>query len=892
MLPSLLRRATRVLSMVALPALVACGGGGTSDDAGGAAPTPPPAAGDVTFTVMPDRASLFGGDSLPLVVLGGDGSVTWVSSDPSVAAVDAAGRVSASRAGDATLTATSGGQTATVRLSVHDPAAGAADPSSGSRIAQALADGRLTPPQALLYRTFAHFGDPRLPADLAGAPTQASDHGLLGEITEAFDTLPADIQAQLRPFLLPPAKVGSWYAAQLPGAAPLAGAPAAARRRAQAAGLGCDLTDSAVVRGDVTSPNGLFRIHYQQFRDPVFDRQARALAELVASFAEEVSAAETGLLGFGPLDDSGEPCHGEDGALDIYLTPLKNVALAGQAVAYHFGSCQATPSFMLLNTLHPLLITTSTAPNPAGFRDALKSVFAHEFMHVLQMAMARSGSCADLKWFDEATAQWAIDHVVPAIPTGVEGAPGIEDGMLRLASPKKRTGSFLTQYLYAGHRQPLEGGSADYAGYPSYLFFQYVARTRGPAAVASVFGQLRTRGDQPAVAVTSLFGFRGLWSAFAASLWNDTANGVGTFWNGADGYDFGLADLYHETAAYAGVPPALRPVPVKLEPGQAQRAYDLLADSGRALPPRSLSYQVFTFADEAVKSVSVRNAFAGSSAATDVSVQAYAKVNGAWKPLEDWTSAPTRHYCRNKPEEHLEELVLVFANGATDALSEDVAAPPTLQLTAADRCAWDAVQDFSPSQNPHGAWSYGSLPLAGLEALRLFSRPYATDGVDYWFDATNSVIGTPTVAHDSLATPVTTVHPDWQAEPITTISFLPDELIVHPSRYPGPTTYSVVRFTAPQDGDYAVSATFTGRDSVGATVDVYVIRRTPGDESFMLERTNLSPARPSVSLPRTEIHLDKDVALDFIVGPGFGSAPSTEYLNDSTGLKARVERVR
>lgn len=766
--------------------------------------------------------------------------------------------------------------------------------TSSTLIAQAREAGQVTEEQALLYRTFAHFGDSRLPAAFVGAPSGAPDHMLLAEIGERFGRLSAEAQAQLAPYYLPPIAPGSGYATMLRAAAtaPVSASADAARKQASADAVNCDVENHPLFRGDVVSAAGHFRVFHLKLNDASFDAQQRKFAELVASVSEEVYTAETGLLGFEPASDETQGCNGGSNAVDIYLTRINNVDLAGQVVPYQ-QKCRSTPSFMLLNMNHPLLALVATDAARADYRDVVKSIVAHELMHVLQLSMAHGESCAETKWFDEGTAVWAIDHVVPNIATGNVGAPGIEDGLKKVTpslSTKRRTGSYFATYLYEGHRHALEAGVGDNGAYASYLYFQYVARTQGAQAVKAIFDAVRG-GALVVDAVAGQPEFAARWPAFAASLWNDTVNRVSTYWSDTDQYDFGLYDIYSRTDTYAGAPGALQPVSVTLG-GESTKSFELLADMDRALPARSIAYQVFKVSDEAVRSVSLANAYA-KAAGGAVSVQAFAKIGGAWSALEDWTNLASKSYCFDKPSERLEELVLIFANGATERIAEDAKPDGDLRLTASDRCGWDAVKDFSLSENPHGPWSYGSLQHAGSGSLTLFSRTYATNGVNFWFDPVSYVIGTPAIAHNATSSIVTSVQPDWQLAPITTITFLPGELILHPSAYPGLATYSVLRFTAPDTGDYAVTASFTSRDDVGATVDVYVIRRALGDESFMLPRQILSANLRSVSLARTEIHLDKDVALDFIVGPGFtGSAPSSNYINDSTGITARVERVR
>src|SRR5688572_22049017 len=83
------------LAVVLAVTLAACGGGG-SDDAGvavdpGAGVPPPPAA--TTLTVLPRNLALTVDSEGRLLPLNAAGAVTWTSSDPAVASIDADGRV-------------------------------------------------------------------------------------------------------------------------------------------------------------------------------------------------------------------------------------------------------------------------------------------------------------------------------------------------------------------------------------------------------------------------------------------------------------------------------------------------------------------------------------------------------------------------------------------------------------------------------------------------------------------------------------------------------------------------------------------------------------------------------------------------------------------------------
>jgi hypothetical protein len=77
-------------------------------------------------------------------------------------------------------------------------------PSSQSLIADAVAAGQLDEPTSLLYRAYALFGDPRLPAKYAAAGAFGEDPTLFAEIQDQADRLPPGLREQLAAYLLRP----------------------------------------------------------------------------------------------------------------------------------------------------------------------------------------------------------------------------------------------------------------------------------------------------------------------------------------------------------------------------------------------------------------------------------------------------------------------------------------------------------------------------------------------------------------------------------------------------------------------------------------------------------------------------------------------------------------
>ena len=108
-------------------AILSCGGGDTSGPPPGPPPPPPTATVPARITLEPEEVAVVAGDTIRVRarVLNdraqpiSDAVVTWTSSDPTVATVDATGLVTGLKEGNASLTATSGPVTNSAPVAVH-----------------------------------------------------------------------------------------------------------------------------------------------------------------------------------------------------------------------------------------------------------------------------------------------------------------------------------------------------------------------------------------------------------------------------------------------------------------------------------------------------------------------------------------------------------------------------------------------------------------------------------------------------------------------------------------------------------------------------------------------------------------------------------------------------
>jgi hypothetical protein len=179
---------------------------------------------------------------------------------------------------------------------------------------------------------------------------------------------------------------------------------------------------------------------------------------------------------------------------------------------------------------------------------------------------------------------------------------------------------------------------------------------------------------------------------------------------------------------------------------------------------------------------------------------------------------------------------------------------------------FDPAAAFSPSSNPNGVWSYGySLTLGGPMVL----YPYITvdNGVDRLTTEDNILPG---ILHNPTRGVVL-------LEPTFTAAIPPGDLLLHP----GPANeFSILRFTAPADGQYAVAGLFYGDDLVGTTTDVHLLVNGSIVFDGAVDGFGLGTG-PSFSM--TE-ELKAGDHLDVIVG--YGSNGNFSY--DSTGVSMQV----
>jgi YD repeat-containing protein len=178
--------------------------------------------------------------------------------------------------------------------------------------------------------------------------------------------------------------------------------------------------------------------------------------------------------------------------------------------------------------------------------------------------------------------------------------------------------------------------------------------------------------------------------------------------------------------------------------------------------------------------------------------------------------------------------------------------------------SYDAVGDFSPLQNPDGAWSYGYRVASTF-------TPYASRG-NIWGNP-----GTDSWSRDGASCPFITRNNTNSTINYASVVAQPPGLL---NLHPGPSgERSTVRWTAPSAGNYLFTGVFQGLDTTGTTTDALV---THNGASIFSGNVTTSQAT-AFSITRAVAAGD---TLEFSVGYGANG----NYNNDSTGLSLTVSR--
>lgn len=503
----------------------------------------------------------------------------------------------------------------TAAKTVTVQAAPAAPPgkTSGELIAAALASGKLSEQLALVYNLFALFADPRLPGNYRGVATPDDGAGVLGSIAARFGELSTELQSVVRPYYLPPIYSNSAFSVA-PAAAD-ASAPSVAAAGSQPCG-GSVGTLQLDQWGSVATTNGKALVWWQK-RYPEDEAKAQQFAAAIDS---PIWRSLLGAMQKEPAKDGGDPCHGVDDRLDLYVIDIPSedgVEVGGRWLPH--GACGPAAGHIEL---------PRTAPLPT---------LAHELMHAFIHGFPIS-DCADFYWLDDATATWAEDLTYPTLQT--------EQG-------------YAAAFLDRPDRQlDADAWTGDLHRYGAYLLPFLVTRKFGdPKYVGKIWANAKSLDSLHAIdtALAGLGGLAKVWPLFVFENWNKPPLKDYQDWDG-------LA-LHAATANKNGkTDPSNPEIPIKLD-GKGDFKLTLPMDV-RYLAARY--YRLTGFGSSNIRRFVFRNPFVDqTTGATSDSAASIRASDG--KQLWEFTSLPRFGICYQfNPTLRPDEMVFMIGNSSLE----------------------------------------------------------------------------------------------------------------------------------------------------------------------------------------------------------------------------------
>jgi hypothetical protein len=481
-------------------------------------------------------------------------------------------------------------------------------PSSEELIAKALAAKEIDYETSLLYRTFALFGDPRLPQKYVTRLINLdAGTSLSREIFMHEDQLSPATQSTLAPFLARPND------------------PKSILYMPRSISAGIFLLPTVAAAGNWTklpAAGGLVN---------VWTNTDFQLAAPLQTYADDVSLVWPKLreLIRAPTpDDAGYPSLdiNPDSAIDVYILPLGQINPRLRACGQDPGNEACTfaaggadgYTFPAIPYIDRRSSSAYVTLNGSLAGDALVATLAHELFHTSQFSYSNAE-----EWLAESTATW---------------------GEFRVMQNLGRSTAEETQYLrdfFSGlDTEPLDlfeemPGTHQYG---AFLYFVFAAMERGDAVVSDVWAYTSGYQLDEAKAVDAVFPFKDHFRDFALRNWNQEP--VPKLYKTVDS---GLSDFQSRLNSYLVLKPN-HTESLSLDLKELTARYDTLDVTDNIAKLR------VNLADVA------QNANAG--------VDAIVSIANKQDEVQHWTSKPEVTFCRDDLDERVDTIVLIVSNAS------------------------------------------------------------------------------------------------------------------------------------------------------------------------------------------------------------------------------------
>jgi hypothetical protein len=357
--------------------------------------------------------------------------------------------------------------------------------------------------------------------------------------------------------------------------------------------------------------------------------QRRAAKRIARAIRTKIFPRFERLLQRRPPSDAHVRCfNGPDGRLDVYLTEPTSIP--------GLDPPEGTVAFV-----HPYTSATCAPRRPvfAAVRPSVgRFVLAHELFHAFQAAYDTADRCSEYSEWEEATATWAGDWVYPRDDTE------------------------------HGHRAAIEKPEwpISFWGYGAWVFPRYLSEKFGAKTIRRI-EEAKERYAVDAHVDRAIPGrLRERFPEFALYAWNQAplprVKGLGPSFRAWDRIT-AKPKAQLTTLALGGQRVATAPLP---------------ADR---LRPLARAYRRIVVGDEKIRHLVFENPDASIA---NFHVRAMVRrADGSWT-AENWDGKGRVEFCRDDPAQDVREIVLVYANSATNRYSRVAATP---RLVAEDSCA-------------------------------------------------------------------------------------------------------------------------------------------------------------------------------------------------------------
>jgi hypothetical protein len=505
-------------------------------------------------------------------------------------------------------------------------------PSTGDLINAALENGEIDSTTALKYQLYAQFKDTRLPSKYQGSAEKGTDSHVVDELAAVFDTLSAEDQKALMPFLMPPIYKGSWADPET-GTAQSGDDSSIQEISYSPRPASAPAPEPKKVDCQTISSEKWFYKNAGDYPVRFWWSQSRpgdeaAVDKFKAAMNSEIWKAITRLMGK-PISDEKTTCNGGSSDLDVYVTP--EVATSA-APSLSPRGCKATPSYILMKP------------------DAPPTILAHEFMHVIQWTFETNNDCmypGEYAWLAEATANWAMDFVYNK----------------ELNTEQDSVNSFYDP----GTTYPPSLNYVDkHHEYGAYLFFFYLThKFDNNGIVRLIWDNTTEMKSLEAVDKAIPGGFKDVWGDFAVLNWIEPPNKDYKTW------DELIIKPSGKSLRKKLLKPGVWPSYVVVDHLSIRYEWYTFSDDSRLVT--YLNGWNFDIEEEAINTymglVPIKDGtkqlkFTKKAEPMEgIKIQAYFKVAGEPKwQLEDWTDKPYVSFCRDAAKERLTDLVIITSD--------------------------------------------------------------------------------------------------------------------------------------------------------------------------------------------------------------------------------------